>query len=59
MVNVTKHLKLLLLFGLAWGQAEPHTSEIDYYQMGIDAAKESFKPKYSYAIGIIIPSPLH
>ena len=25
--------------------------------MGIDAAKENFK--YSYAIGIIIPSPLH
>ena len=44
---------------MAWGQAEPDTSEIDYYQMGIDAAKENFKPKYSYAIGIVIPSPLH
>ena len=44
---------------MAWGQAESDTSEIDYYQMGIDAAKENFKPKYSYAIGIIIPSPLH
>ena len=54
-----KHLTLLLFIGLAWGQAEPDTSEIDYYQMGIDAAKENFKPKYSYAIGIIIPSPLH
>ena len=56
---MTKHLTLLLFIGLAWGQAEPATSEVDYYQMGIDAAKESFKPKYSYAIGIIIPSPLH
>ena len=56
---MTKHLTLLLFIGLAWGQAEPDTSEIDYYQMGIDAAKENFKPKYSYAIGIIIPSPLH
>ena len=54
-----KHLTILLLIGLAWGQAEPDTSEVDYYQMGIDAAKENFKPKYSYAIGIIIPSPLH
>ena len=44
---------------MAWGKSEPDTSEIDYYQMGIDAANESFKPKYSYAIGIIIPSPLH
>ena len=50
---------ILLFIGLAWGQAEPDTSEIDYYQMGIDAAKESFNPKYLYAIGIIIPSPLH
>ena len=56
---MSKHLTLLLFIGLAWGQAEPDTSEIDYYQMGIDAAKENFKPKYSYAIGIIIPSPLH
>ena len=50
---------IFLCIGMAWGQAEPDTSEIDYYQMGIDAAKENFKPKYSYAIGIIIPSPLH
>ena len=64
---MTKHLTLpvqrifsiLLFIGLVWGQAEPDTSEIDYYQMGIYAAKENFKPKYSYAIGIIIPSPLH
>ena len=45
---MTKHLTLLghrmirifpifLFIGLAWGQAEPDTSEIDYYQMGIDA----------------------
>ena len=45
---MTKHLTLLghrmirifpifLFIGLAWGQAELDTSEIDYYQMGIDA----------------------
>ena len=56
---MTKHLTLILFIGMAWGQVELHTSEIDYYQMGIDAAKENFKPKYSYVIGIIIPSPLH
>ena len=57
--RMTRIFPILLLIGLALGQAEPDTSEIDYYQMGIDAAKENFKPKYSYAIGIIIPSPLH
>ena len=56
---MNKYLILLLFIGLAWGQTETVTSEIDYYQMGIDAAEENFKPKYSYVIGIIIPSPLH
>ena len=27
---MTKHLKLLLFIGLAWGQAESDPSEIDY-----------------------------
>ena len=40
---MTKHLRLLLFIGLAWGQAEPDTSEIDYYQMGIDAAVQDYK----------------
>ena len=48
---MTKHLKLLvfrifpifLFIGLTWGQAEPDTSEIDYYQMGIDAAVQDYK----------------
>ena len=51
---MTKHLTLLghrmirifpilLFIGLAWGQAEPDTSEIDYYQMGIDAAVQDYK----------------
>tara|TARA_Y200000002_G_C22358527_1_gene528042 strand:+ start:72 stop:377 length:306 start_codon:yes stop_codon:yes gene_type:complete len=28
---------------LAWGQEKPDTSEIDYYQMGIDAAVQDYK----------------
>ena len=31
---MTKQFTLLLFIGLAWGQAEPDTSQIDYYQMG-------------------------
>ena len=34
---MTKHLKLLLFIGLAWGQAETDTSQIDYYQMDIES----------------------
>ena len=40
---MTKHLTLLLFIWLAWGQAEPDTSHIDYYQMGIDAAVRDYK----------------
>ena len=57
--KIKKYLFIVLLVGVCFGQAIPDTSQIDYYQMGIDAAKENFKPKYSYAIGIIIISPLH
>ena len=56
---MTKHLTLLLFIGLAWGQSQSDTTKIDYNKMGINAAKEDFKPKYSYTIGVIIPSPLH
>ena len=54
-----KHLTLLihrifpifLFIGLTWGQAEPDTSEIDYYQMGIELANEDFNPTLSYMAG--------
>ena len=55
---MTKHFTLLLFIGLAWGQSETDTSQIDYYQMGIDAAKENFKPKYSFALGAAMPNPI-
>ena len=45
---MTKHLTILLLIGLVWGKAEPYTSEIDYYQMGIDAANDDFNSRFYY-----------
>ena len=48
---MTKHLTLLLFIGLAWGQAETDTSQIDYYEKGVIAAKEDFSPYYSYFAG--------
>ena len=48
---MTKHLTLLLFIGLAWGQENPDTSEIDYYQMGIELANEDFDPGLSYMTG--------
>ena len=48
---MTKYLKLLLLIGLAWGQAETDTSQIDYYEKGVLAAKKDFNPYYSCFAG--------
>ena len=58
-VRLVKKYLIFLLVGGCFGESEADSSKIDFYQMGKDAAKENFKPKYSYAIGIIIPSPLH
>ena len=41
--GMTRIFPILLFIGLALGQAEPVTSEIDYYQMGIDAAVQDYK----------------
>ncbi len=48
---MTKHLILLQFIGLAWGQAETDTSQIDYYEKGVIAAKEEFSPYYSCFAG--------
>ena len=48
---MSKHLTLLLFIGLAWGQAETDTSQIDYYEKGVIAAKEDFSPYYSCFAG--------
>ena len=46
-----RYLPLLLFIGLAWGQAETDTSQIDYYEKGVIAAKEEFSPYYSCFAG--------
>ena len=48
---MSKHLTLLLFIGLAWGQAETDTSQIDYYDKGVIAAKEDFSQYYSCFAG--------
>ena len=56
--SVTKHLTLLghrmtrifpilLFIGLAWGQSETDTPQIDYYEKGVIAAKKDFSSYYS------------
>ena len=49
--QMTKHLTLLLFIGLAWGQTETDTSQIDYYDKGVIAAKKDFSPYYSCFAG--------
>ena len=46
-----RYLSLLLFIGLAWGQNESDTTQIDYIKMGIDAANEDFNPTLSYMTG--------
>ena len=48
---VHRMFPILLFIGLAWGKAEPDTSEIDYYQMGIDAANDDFDSRFYYFAG--------
>ena len=51
---MTKHFTLLLFIGMAWGQAEPDTSKIDYYQMGIDAANDDLNSRSYYVAGCTV-----
>ena len=48
---MTKHLTLLLFIGLAWGQSESDSTQVNYYQLGIEAANEDFDPALSYMTG--------
>ena len=43
---------------VCFGEPEADSSKIDFYQMGKDAAKENFKPKYSFALGAAMPNPI-
>ena len=46
--------RLTAFIGLAWGKAEPDTSEIDYYQMGIDAANDDLNSRSYYVAGCTV-----
>ena len=53
-----KYLFIFFLAGICFGESEADSSKIDFYQMGKDAAKENFKPKYSFALGAAMPNPI-
>ena len=44
----------LLYIGLAWGQSQSDTTQIDYYQMGIDAAIDDFNSRSYYFAGCTV-----
>ena len=48
---MTKYLTILLFIGVTWGQTETDTSQIDYYEEGVIAAKKDFSPYYSCFAG--------
>ena len=53
-----KYLFIVLLVGDSLCRAEADSSKTHFYQMGIDAARENFKPKYSFALGAAMPNPI-
>ena len=53
-----KYLFFILLIGDSLCRAEADSSKTHFYQMGIDAARENFKPKYSFALGAAMPNPI-
>ena len=46
------------MVGVSLCLAGADSSKTDFYQMGIDAARENFKPKYSFALGAAMPNPV-
>ena len=50
-----KYLSSILFIGLAWGQAESNTSEIDYYELGAIAAKKDFNSLLYLGVGLCSP----
>ena len=53
-----KYLLIFLLITISIAHAESDSSKTDFYRMGIDAARENFKPKYSFALGAAMPNPI-
>ena len=53
-----KYLYIILLVAVCFGDSEANLSKTDFYQMGMDAARQNFKPKYSFALGAAMPNPI-
>ena len=50
-MKLIKHFTFLLFIGLAWGKVDKDTSNINYYNKGMIAAKKDFSPYYSCFAG--------
>ena len=53
-----KYLFIIFLVSISVVYAETDSSKIDFYQKGKTAARENFKPKYSFALGAAMPNPI-
>ena len=53
-----KYIFIVLLILISIYRVAADSSKIDFYQMGIEAARENFKPKYSFALGVAMPNPI-
>ena len=53
-----KYLFIIFLVSISVVYAETDSTKIDFYQKGKTAAKENFKPKYSFALGAAMPNPI-
>ena len=53
-----KYLFITLFVWTSLGRAETDSSKTNFYQMGRDAARENFKPKYSFALGAAMSNPI-
>ena len=52
-----KYIVIIFLVSISVVYAETDSSKIDFYQKGKTAARENFKPKYSFALGAAMPNP--
>ena len=53
-----KYLFIIFLVSISAVYAQADSSKINFYQKGKTAAKDNFKPKYSFALGAAMPNPI-
>ena len=53
--RITKVFPIFLFIGLAWGQEDSNTFEIDYYELGVIAAKKDFNSLPYLGLGLCSP----